>query len=90
MTLNLGASVSYFHSDDESFTEADSSEKYRALHNGVISATLNIPINDYLTIKPNLAYSFPLSSEAEDYIESSSLAGDSQFIYGGVTLSVAF
>jgi hypothetical protein len=41
-------------------------------------------------VKPTIAYSFPLSDKAEEYIESVSLSDDSSFIYGGVTVSMAF
>ncbi|MDR3090395.1 MAG: hypothetical protein LBU39_11380 [Desulfobulbaceae bacterium] len=91
MSLTLGASASYYYSDDDGISEVnDPTSQYRALHNGLISATLNIPINDYITVKPNIAYSFPLSSEAEDFIEAASISDESQFVYGGVTLSIAY
>jgi hypothetical protein len=56
-----------------------------------------IPVTEYISITPSLSYSFPLSSDAGDLIESTSFDfidkgknGDNDFIYGGVTLSMAF
>ena len=89
-TLTLGATASYYYSDDTALTEVGSSDEYRNLHSGVVSATVNIPVNSFLTVKPTLSYSFPLSSAAEDYIEAASLSDKSNFVYGGVIVSVAF
>lgn len=89
-TLTLGATASYYYSDDSALTEVGSTDKYRNFHNGVVSATFNIPVNNYVTVKPTVSYSFPLSSAADDYIESVSLSEKSDFIYGGVVVSFAF
>jgi uncharacterized protein (TIGR02001 family) len=91
ITFDLAASAGYYYSDDDSFAEVNNpSSRYRELHNGLISAGFTIPVGDYFTVKPMLAYSFPLSSKAEDYIQSASLSDESSFLYGGVTLSMAF
>ncbi len=91
ITLDAAASVSYYHSDDDAFAEAnDPSEKYRQLHNGLVSIGMTVPFGGYFSVKPLLAYSFPLTDKAEEYIESTSLSGDSDFLYGGITLSMAF
>lgn len=93
IALDLGAKVNYLSADDaSSFSEGGLEvEAYSALHDGVLSAAISFPVNTYITITPQLAYSFPLSSEAEDLIEAWSIDGnDSDFIYGGVTASLAF
>lgn len=91
ITLDVAASAGYYHSEDSGFAEAgDPSEKYRQLHNGLVSVGLTIPFADYFAVKPVLSYSFPLSDKAEEYIESVSLSDESSFFYGGVTLSMAF
>jgi uncharacterized protein (TIGR02001 family) len=91
ISLNLAASAGYYYSDDSDFAEVDNpGSKYRELHNGLVSAGLTIPVGDYFSVKPMIAYSFPLSSNAEDYIKATSLSNDSSFLYGGVTLSMAF
>ena len=37
-----------------------------------------------------IAYSFPLSSEADDFIKANSVGGDSSFLYGGVTVTMTY
>ena len=91
ITLVLAASAGYYYSEDSGFAEANNpDEKYQQFHNGLISTGLTIPFADYFSVKPTIAYSFPLSSKAEEYIESVSLSDESSFIYGGVTVSMAF
>lgn len=91
ITLDAAASAGYYHSDDEGFAEAnDPTEKYQQFHNGLVSLGMTVPFADYFSVKPMIAYSFPLTDKAEEYIEATSLSGDSDFIYGGVTLSMAF
>jgi hypothetical protein len=90
ITLDLAASAGYYYSDDSDFSEVkDPSSKYRELHNGLMSVGFTIPVGDYFSIKPMLAYSFPLSSKAEDLIKTGP-SDKSNFLYGGVTLSMAF
>ena len=43
-------------------------------HDGNISAGLKIPLNNYLSIKPNIQYSFPLSKDAAQEIMSQASA----------------
>ncbi len=91
ITLDLAASAAYYASDDSDFAEVGNpGNKYRALHNGLVSAGLTIPVGDYFTVSPMLAYSFPLSDKADDYIKAASLSNESSFLYGGVTASMAF
>ena len=91
ITLDLAASAGYYISDDSSFAEANNpNAKYRQLHNGLISTGLTIPFGEYFSVKPTIAYSFPLSSKAKEYIQSVSLSDESSFFYGGVTVSMAF
>ena len=91
VTLDLAASAGYYYSDSHDFTEVNNpNSKYRELHNGLVSAGFTIPFGDYFAVKPMLAYSFPLSSNARDYIEANSVGGNSSFLYGGVTLSMTY
>ncbi|MCB2183928.1 MAG: hypothetical protein KQH63_18015 [Desulfobulbaceae bacterium] len=93
MSLDLGAKVSYYDYDDEDdlADPDDASDAYSAFHDGVISASMTFPIGDYMSLTPELYYSFPLSSEAEDVIEAGSANGDdSDFVYGGLTFSMSF
>lgn len=81
LTLDLGASASYMDVDDTDYSE---------FHDGVLSASMTFPVAKYLTVTPEVYYSFALSSEAETYLEASNPSGDSNIIYGGVSASFAF
>ena len=97
--LNLGAQVGYLAADDASSYAKVSNpgESYKGFHDGQLTASIAIPVNQYFTVTPVLNYSFPLSSEARYLIQASSQEvlsggsdGKSNFIYGGVTVSMAF
>ena len=80
MGLDLGASVGYLDTDT-----------YNEFHDGKIWTTMSIPVSEYVTIVPELYYSFALSSEAETRIQSLSFTGnDDNFVYGGVSVSFTF
>jgi hypothetical protein len=84
-SLDLAGYVSYMH--DQS---GPKDTHIGAFHDGNISAGLKIPINKYVWIKPNLQYSFPLSSSSARRIQESSMNGDNNnFVYGGLILDVA-
>ena len=79
MNLDLGAQIGYMDVED-----------YSELHDGLLTASISIPVTDYISITPALNYSFPLTSDSGDAIEASSFSGDDSFIFGGVTVSMAF
>jgi len=79
-SLDLGALVSYL----------DDNEDYNEFHNGVLSASMTFPIGEYISITPEVNYSFALSSDAEDYIKAGSADNDDSYIYGGATFSFTF
>lgn len=83
-SVDVGGWVAYW---DEPYGDEDYSE----WHDCTIWVGYNIPVNDWCTISPSINYSFPLSNEAEDYIEAESFDGDdSQWFYGGVNVNVSF
>lgn len=101
--LKLAAQASYLKSDDETtYPEYDSdsqmtADKFNNLHDGLISASLPIAITGHLTITPTVTYVFPLSDDAKYEMRARGLQGvanpsdkDSDYIYGGLTLSYAF
>jgi hypothetical protein len=95
MTLDLAGSVGYYHYDDDAFKEVDdnlnpTSDTYSNLHEGLVSVALTIPINDYFSVSPGVSYSFPLTDDADNFITASSFSNDSDFVFGGVTVSFAF
>ena len=96
MTLDLSGSLAYYASDDDNFTEIDSglnatTEKYKSFHNGLITVGLTMPVGEYFTITPKVAYSFALTDEAEYLIAfTNGFSDDSDYVFGGVTLSMSF
>ncbi|MCX7794219.1 MAG: hypothetical protein N2257_07450 [Thermodesulfovibrionales bacterium] len=98
ISLDLGASASYFAGEDdywntyESSTGAYTGEKYRAFHDGMVKAGLTIPVADSLTVQPVVQYFFPLSSKAKRIVDGNSYNPnghlDETFVTGvNVTLS---
>ncbi|MBN1847203.1 MAG: hypothetical protein JW932_01315 [Deltaproteobacteria bacterium] len=95
LTLDLSGSLGYYKSEDDGFVEVDSNlnpttNRYEALHDGNISVSTTLPFGEYITMTPMVAYSFPLSDEADYLLQSTSFEGESDYIYGGVTFSIAF
>ncbi|MEW6426429.1 MAG: hypothetical protein AB1568_00180 [Thermodesulfobacteriota bacterium] len=105
IALDLGAQVGYLNADDaSSYPEYDgvnvlapNNEAYSGFHDGLLTASITFPVNEYISVTPVVNYSFALTSEAGDLIESWSqevlnggASGDDNFIYGGVTLSFSF
>ncbi len=80
MTLDLSGSVGYMDVDDTDYQE---------MHDGLISVGLAIPLGKYFSLSPMVAYSFGLSSEADIALETGP-SMESDFIFGGITLSMAF
>jgi hypothetical protein len=82
--LSLGASASY--NADSEYSIGD----YSDFHNGELSASVSIPITDAISVEPIIAYTFPLSDDAEDAIEAVSFDEDSSIFYGGASFSLSF
>ena len=83
VSLDIGGHVSYLATDDEE-TLADPNDptsEYSDFHDGLISISATIPVTDLISVTPELHYSFPLGSDADEIIDD--------HIYGGVTLSMA-
>ncbi len=93
LTADFGVKISYLLVDDES-TLADPSDPtspYSDFHDAVLSASVSYAVTENITLTPELYYSFALGSDAKDVMEDASADGDdSNFIYGGVSASIAF
>jgi hypothetical protein len=95
ITLDLGASVGYQASDTDKIVKYNSqllptADKYNAFHDGQISLGFTIPFAKYFSVKPMVAYNFPLSDDAKNRIKGTSLSGNSDFFWGGVTFTASF
>jgi hypothetical protein len=95
ITLDLGASIGYQVSDTANIVQYNSqlqptTNKYNALHDGNLMLGLTIPFGKYFSVKPVVYYSLPLSDDAKYRIQGTSLSDKHDFLYGGVTLSLAF
>jgi len=93
MDLNLGASAGYYSYDD--VDEADGSSRYHNFLDGTVSVSLDVPLGKYFTMTPVIAYSFPLSDDARDFIPTASVASvasdnDADFFYGGIVFAMSF
>lgn len=98
MTLDLAASAGYYISNSDKMVKAnnqleDTDEKYRGFHDGVISASLNLPLAKHFTLTPMIAYSFPLSKEADNRLKADNekiFGNKADLLFGGITLSMDF
>ena len=89
--LSLGAQIGYLAADDASSYAkvTNPTETYTGFHDGLLSASIAIAMNQYITVTPVLNYSFPLTNSARDLIKADGYGGSSDFLYGGVTVSIA-
>jgi len=97
ITLDLAGSVGYYYADNaDDFAEynsqlAASNDPYRSFHDGLVSICLTIPVTEYMTLSPVVSYSFPLTGDADNHIAAvNSCSDDSDYVYGGATVSIAF
>ena len=89
LALNLGASASYNFNNEVMGYDEDGDD-FSNFYNGELSASLDIPITEAITLSPKGSYSFPLSSDAEDAIKAISDDGDKDIFYGGISLALNF
>jgi hypothetical protein len=89
MNLDLSASASYNGKNLVMGADADG-DKFSNFYNGNISASVSVPVAGAISITPVIAYTFPLSNDAETAIESASDDGDSNLFYGGINLTISF
>jgi len=87
--LNLGASASYNINNKVMGFDEDGDD-FSNFYNAELSSSLNIPVWKAITVTPKIAYSFPLSNDAEDAIGNISDDGDKDIFYGGVNITLSF
>ncbi len=104
IALDLGAQIGYLSADEaSSYGEVvngaqSTTEAYNAFHDGLLTASITFPINQYVSITPKLNYSFPLTDDARDLIKVTSLGydqttqsgGHDSFLYGGINVDLSF
>jgi len=85
VALSLSGAFGYYISNDDEIVEAGTDDKYSGLQDGLLSASLSIPVAKYFSLSPTVSYAFPLSDKAED-----SLGISGGEFFGGVVLSFSF
>ena len=93
ISLDLGAQASYLSADEaSSYADPDNAnEEYDNFADGLLSASVSFPVNEYISVTPEVYYSFPLGDDAKGFMRAKSIDGDDKdFVYGGVSVSLAF
>ncbi len=87
--LKLSASASYNINNKVMGFDEDGND-FSNFYNGELSAGLSIPITKAISITPKVAYSFPLSDDAEEAIKGVSDDGDKDILYGSINVTLSF
>lgn len=96
ITLDLSGTAAYLLSDDfggypKIKHGVPTEDEFKNLHDGLVSAVLNIPAAKNLKVMPQIAWSFPLSGDASNEMKWRSLNGSrNNFIYGGLAVSFSY
>ncbi|MFZ5906003.1 MAG: hypothetical protein ACOYVJ_01160 [Nitrospirota bacterium] len=88
-SLDLGASISY-NIKNEVMGYDENGDDFSNFYNGEISSSVTFPVWKAITVTPKIAYSFPLSNDAEEAIQNISDDGDKDIFFGGVNLTLSF
>ncbi len=89
ISLNLGASASFNIENRVMGLDKDGDE-FSNFYSAELSASVTIPVWKAVTVTPKIAYSFPISNDAEDAIEAISDDGDKDVFYGGINMTLSF
>ncbi len=89
MNLNMGAYASY-NINNKVIGPDEDGDDFSNFYNAELSASLNIPVWKAITVTPKIAYSFPLSDDAEEALEAVSDDGDKDIFYGGINITLNF
>ncbi len=94
ISLDLGLKGSYLISNDKgAYPDPNNPDKrYIDFHDGLLSAALNVPVNRYITVSPEVDWSFPLSSDAarDMAMRNAGHGAKDNFVYAGLSVSLAF
>jgi uncharacterized protein (TIGR02001 family) len=89
MSLGLSGGVGYYISSTDKIVEAGTDDKYNGLQDGLLSATLNVPVGKYATVAPTISYAFALSNKAKILLKPADQEYSNN-LFGGVVFSIAF
>ncbi|OCC15214.1 hypothetical protein DBT_1337 [Dissulfuribacter thermophilus] len=93
-SLDMGLQGSYLISNDSGVyaDPNDPSDEYSNFHDGLASISLNIPVAEYISVSPELYWSFPLCQDAADDMQAGNAnhGGKDNFVYGGITVNLSF
>lgn len=94
LNLDLGATASYISYDSGEVTVPNTNDTYSGFHDGVLSASVTVPVVKYISLTPSISYSFALSSDAKDVLKDMNYntigKAKSDAFFGGVTASFSF
>ncbi len=84
MTLTLGASMDYLISGDkDAYPDGNNlDKKFNGFYDGLLSASLDIPVTKMITVTPQVYWSFPVSGDAKPLVDN--------YVYGAISVDVAF
>ena len=89
LSLDLGASASY-NIENVIMGVDENGDEFSDFYNGELSASLGYSITDAFSAGVSIAYSVPLSDDAENSLEAMSENGESDQLYGGVSFALSF
>ncbi|MFQ5464722.1 MAG: TorF family putative porin [Thermodesulfobacteriota bacterium] len=89
MALNLGFTASV-NLEDRVMGFDSTGKEFTGFYNGEVSGSVTIPVFEGVTIEPKVAWSFPLTNDARDAIESLNADSQSSIVHGGVNFTYAF
>jgi len=94
IALNLGASASYNFKSTYSMGTNEKGKEFNDFYNAEFSASVTIPVTKSITVEPKIAYTSALSDDADFAISSINVGAgtgkDTEVVYGGVNISMAF
>ncbi len=76
INLDLGATASYISYDSGEVTVPNTTDTYSGFHDGMVSASVTVPVVEYISVTPSISYSFPLSSDAKDVLKACQCRGN--------------
>ncbi len=88
-SLNFGSSASY-NINNKVMGYDDNGDDFSNFYNAELSTSMNINVWKTIIITPKIAYSFPISNDAEDAIASINDDRDKDIFYAGLNVALNF